>query len=114
MGGGGGLINYLKKEYTHNVRDLYKSSDIWEGLFIVFHENTHKKITIGNIYRPPRNNNSNPTIENFTQQINPMISKLSKENSHAIFIGDFNINLKEINTRIKYQTYFDQFVTNGL
>ena len=58
----GGLIIYLKREYTHNVRDLYKSSDIWEGLFIdVFHENTNKKITIGNIYRPPKHNNSNPT-----------------------------------------------------
>ena len=76
----GRLITYLKREYTHNVRDLYKSSDIWEGLFIdVFHEITNKKITIGNIYRPPKNNNSNPTIENFIQHINPIISKLSKE-----------------------------------
>ena len=73
----GRLIIYLKREYTHNVRDLYKSSDIWEGPFInVFHENTNKKITIGNIYRPPINYNSNPTIENFIQQINPLISKL--------------------------------------
>ena len=70
----GGLIIYLKREYTHNVRDLYKSSDIWEGLFIdVFHENTNKKITIGNIYRPPKDNNSNPTIENFIQQINILV-----------------------------------------
>ena len=40
----GGLITYLKREYTRNVSDLYKSSDIREGLFIdVFHENTYKK-----------------------------------------------------------------------
>ena len=32
---------------------------------------------------------------------------------HAIFTGDCNINLLEMNTRIKYQAYFDQFVTNG-
>ena len=76
----GGLITYLKRVYTHNVRDLYKSPDIWESLFIdVFHENTNKKITIGNIYRPPRENNSIPTIDNFIQQIKPIISKLSKE-----------------------------------
>ena len=110
----GGLITYLKREYPHNVRYLYKSSDIWEGLFIdVFLENTNKKITIGKIYWPPKNSNSNPTIENFIQQINPMISKLSKENSHAIFTRDFNINLLEMNTRVKYQAFFDQFVTNG-
>ena len=102
----GGLITYLKREYTHNVRDLYKSSDIWVGFFIdVFHENTNKT---------PKNNNSNRTIENFIQQTNPIISKLSKENTHAIFTRDFNINLLEMNTRIKYQAYFDQFVTNGL
>ena len=74
----GGLITYLKGEYAHNVKDLYKSSDIWEGLFIdVFQENTNKKITIGNIYRHPKNYNSNPTTDNFIQQINPIISKLS-------------------------------------
>ena len=50
----GGLITYLKRKYTHNVSDLYKSSDIWKGLFMyVFHENTNNKITIGNICRPP-------------------------------------------------------------
>ena len=48
-----GLITYLKREYTHDVRDLYKSSDMWGCLFIdVFHENPNKKIAIGNIYRP--------------------------------------------------------------
>ena len=51
----GGLVIYLKRECTHGVRDFYKSSDIWEGLFIdVFHENTNKKITVGNIFRPPK------------------------------------------------------------
>ena len=45
-----------------------------------------------------------------------MISKLSKENSQVISTGDFNINLLEINTRIKYQAYFDHFdqvITNS-
>ena len=107
----GGFITYLKREYTHNVRDWYKSSDIWGDL--VSHENTNDKITIGNIYRPHKHNNSNPIIENFIQQINSIISKLLKENSHAIFTRDFNKHLIEMNTRIKYQAYFDQFVTNG-
>ena len=61
----------------------------------------------------PRKSNSNPMIQNFIQQINPIISKLSKENWHVIFTGDFNINLLEINIQIKYQAYFDQFVTDG-
>ena len=39
--------------------------------------------------------------------MNTIISKLSKENPQAIY--DFNMNLLEINTRIKYQAYFDHF-----
>ena len=94
--------------------EMYITLQIFGKVFFIdeFHENTNKKITIGNIYRPPRNNNSNPMIENFIQQINPIVSKLSKENSQAIFTGDFNIHLLEINTR-KYQAYFDQFVTTN-
>ena len=61
----------------------------------------------------PRNYKSNPTIENFIQQISPIITKISKENSHAIYTDDFNINLLEIYIAIKYQAYFDQVVTNG-
>ena len=34
-------------------------------------------------------------------QLNHVIDKLSNENSYAIFTGDFNINLLEINTRLK-------------
>ena len=52
---------------------------------------------------------TDPPPQNFIQQTNPILSKLSKENSHAIFTGDFNINLLEMNTRIKYRAYFDGF-----
>ena len=110
----GGLIIYLKEEFTYNYRKLYNQSNLWEGLFIdVFNEHINKKITIGNIYRPPKFNNSNPTIEDFMLELNPVIDKLSNENSYAIFTGDFNINLLEINTRLKYQAFLDLFVTQS-
>ena len=82
----GGLIIYLKEEFTYNYRKLYNQSNLWEGLFNdVFNEHINKKITIGNIYRPPKFNNSNPTIEDFMLELNPVIDKLSNENSYAIF-----------------------------
>ena len=46
-------------------------------------------------------------------ELNHVIDKLSNENSYAIFTGDFNINLLEINTRLKYQAFFDLFVTQS-
>ena len=68
---------------------------------------------MGNIYRPPKFNNSNPTIEDFMLELNPIIDKLSNENFCAIFTGDFNIYLLEINTRLKYQPYIAPFVTQS-
>ena len=79
--GHGGLITYIHKEFTWTKIPLYESSNIWEGLFLDVRSNDmHKKITLGNIYKPPRNNNNNTNIETFTNQLSPTISQLEKEN----------------------------------
>ena len=72
------------------------------------------KLFIGNIYRPPRHNNNNATIENFLNEITPVISNIAKNNCNIVISGDFNIDLLQINERVKYQKYFDAFVTNSL
>ena len=41
---------------------------------------------IGNRYRPPFENNSNSNVKNFIQQFNPVIDKISRNNSHAIIL----------------------------
>ena len=84
----------------------------WEGLFIdVFHERVHNKITIGNVYRPPRQNNNNSAIQLFIDEISPILTKLSNERADTFLLGDFNINLLEVNNRIKFQEYLDLFTT---
>ena len=68
----GGLVIYLHEQYTYKLRNMYTRSDIWEGLFIdVSGHNLHRPITIGNIYRPPHNNNNNANIENFFDECHP-------------------------------------------
>ena len=114
----GGLIIYLSEKYKFVVRkNLYKTSTDWEGLFIdVTHENGVKlinKITIANIYRPPRDNYSDASIDKFLKPMKDIILKLVKENSTLLSGGDYNINLLELN-REKFQEYFDIFVSNGL
>ena len=114
----GGLIIYLSEKYNFVERkNLYKTSTDWEGLFIdVTHENGDKmanKITIANIYRPPRDNYSDASIDKFLKPMKDIIIKLVKENSTIISGGDYNINLLELN-RDKFQEYFDVFVSNGL
>jgi exonuclease III len=86
----GGLIIYLKEEFTYKTRHLHKQSKLWEGLFIdISNRNCAKKITLGNIYRPPRFNNSNSTLETFMDEMRPVVSQLSKENSHVIITEGF-------------------------
>ena len=93
---------------------MYTQSDIWEGLFIdVSGQNLRRPITIGNIYKPPHNNNNNANIERFIEEISPIINTLQKENKYAAIFGDFNINLLQINEREKFEEFFDLMCTNN-
>ena len=93
---------------------MYTQSDIWEGLFIdVSGQNLRRPITIGNIYKPPHNNNNNANIESFIEEISPIINTLQKENKYAATVGDFNINILQINEREKFEEFFDLMCTNN-
>ena len=117
----GGLLVYLNENYTdYYVRDfpnLQTYSSDWEGLFI---DITHKhneplpnKITLANVYRPGRQNNSNTSIDRFLKPFSKIFNLICKENSTIITGGDFNLNLLKLTEREKFQEYFDLFVSNG-
>ena len=114
----GGLIIYLRDNYTYESRDLYKTSTDWEGQFIdITHINKEKltpKISLANVYRPPRNNYSDESIDKFIKPMTDIILTLCKEKSTIITGGDFNIDLLMLNSKEKFQEYFDIFVSNGL
>ena len=102
-------------EFTFTHRDLSVSSNRWESLFIdIQHENIKTKITLGNIYRPPRRNNCNNEIEQFLNELRPVNETLHKESSFVFLAGDYNINLLEIQDREKNQEYLDLHVSHGL
>ena len=56
----GGLITYVRDEYDIKVLNICPASNIWEGLFVelTLKEKKKTKFIIGNIYKPPRNNNN--------------------------------------------------------
>ena len=111
----GGLIIYVSDTYSFSVKNVFRDSSLWEGLFIEVHGGPlESKLVIGNIYRPPKYNNNNATVENFVNEITPIISSIAKSSCNIVISGDFNIDLLQINERVKYQKYFDMFVTNGL
>ena len=112
--GHGGLLIYLHQRYSYNIRNLYESSDIWEGLFInIYGANLKKQITLCNVYRPPKFNNNDTSISNFITEFEPILLKLGKDKSETIIAGDFNIDLLKVNARQTIGNYFDTFCTNG-
>ena len=110
----GGLIIYLNDNYSYKIRNLYNGSNIWEGLFIDINGgNLCRTFTIGNIYRPPRDNNNNINIQQFISELSPIIEILQSENTYAAIVGDFNINLLQISEREKFGEFFDLMCTNN-
>ena len=111
----GGVAIYLSDKYTYKILSLCETSEIWEGLFIeITGENLKRKTIIGNIYRPPKFNNCNQTINKFTNELTPLIDKLEHNNSDVLITGDFNIDLLKLQEREKFQEYLDLFMSHGL
>ena len=110
----GGPIIYLHEKYCYQVRNLHSSSDISESLFIdVTGQNLRKRLAIGNIYRPPHDNNNNTNVETFIDEMSPIIDKRKKENRYAAVSGEFDINTLQINEREKYDDFFDMVCSNN-
>ena len=81
----GGLAIYLDTDYNFTIRDFDCHSPIWEGLFIdVRGQNLNKPLTLGTIYRPPKFNNRNSTIDQFINELRPVISQLAKQKFQEI------------------------------
>ena len=107
-----GLVTYLHKSFTYKQRQFTFRSDIWEGQFIdVFHPKFKRKITICNVYRPPRVTSQH--IQLFLNDISKIFDELTKEKSELIFMGDFNIDLLRVNEKAIIGEYLDTLVGYG-
>ena len=106
---------YLNECYSYKIRNLITNSNIWEGLFIDINGgNLCRTFTIGNIYRPLRDNNNNANIQQFISELSPIIDIIQRENTYAAIVGDFNINLLHISERDKFSDFLDLMCTNNL
>ena len=73
-----------------------------------------RSILLGNVYRPPRNNNDNDSIRRFNTESSSVLNILAKSNLNIIISGDFNINLLEKNERECYGEFQDLMIMNEL
>ena len=110
----GGLICYVLEGFSVTLKqNLYKTSRLWEGLFLEISSENLKPVLLGNIYRPPKNNNNNQTINDFLTEFDLVTSEINKINKDIILVGDFNIDLLKIHERAKYSEFLENLTTLG-
>lgn len=111
----GGVAIYLKETVKYKVLPISSQANIWDGLFIEIEiENfstSKKKIIIGNIYRPPRDNVNNYNI--FISEMEQILHGLQNGNKEIAIAGDFNIDLLKIKERHIFNDYFETILLNG-
>ena len=102
----GGLLIYLHNTYRYKTISTNIKSDIWEGQFIsVTTQQTNNKITIGNIYRPPRDINEN--YQKFIDEFTKVLTELKGSKGEVVIAGDYNIDLLKIGNRPMIKEYID-------
>ena len=110
----GGTIIYIRDDFTSKSRKdlddmLYKQSEL-ESTFIEIIVPKEKNIVCGCIYKHPFME-ANEFNEKFFL---PLLHKLSKENKVLFLMGDFNINLLNINDDNDVTDFFDIIASNLL
>ena len=110
--GHGGLVIYVSNRFHYKHLSLYKRSDVWEGQFIeISGSQLERNIITGNIYRPPRDVNTN--YHTFIEEMNPIFEILNNKNCECIILGDFNIDLLKTNERPIFSEYLDNIISHN-
>ena len=108
-----GLVTYVHSSFQYEIVELYEKTNLWEGLFInIVNEKLRKKITLGNIYRPPRDQNED--LRKFLEGYCQVISKIADKNNDIIITGDFNIDLLQLTSREVFSEYLDAMLSFSL
>ena len=103
----GGLITYVDDKYDVSIKTIVDNSNVWKGLFLELNHNSlQNKIIIGNVYKPPRDNNSARNINVFKTEIEPILQELGANNDEAVICGDYNINLLKMNGETHFSEFF--------
>ena len=104
----GGLITYVDDKHDEQVKKTVDDSNIWEGLFLELkHSSFLNKIIIGNVYKPPRDNNSARNINAFKWEMEPILQEIVISNNEAQICGDYIMNLLKINGEAHFSEFFD-------
>ena len=98
----GGLLIYVDSKFSYELKMNLNTYENWEGLVVKIHGGSlSKAIYICNLYRPPRVNTE--LLQQFINDLSPIINNLNRHRHNIVIAGDFNINLLEINDKVKVE-----------
>ena len=110
----GGLAIYVNSKYNTEHFFSISESNVCEALFVrLSADDLPRDVIVGNIYKPPHNNNNNENIDRFIEDIRPLLNKLNDSKAEIACAGDFNIDLLKINQRNKYSEFFDIMIQDS-
>ena len=109
----GGVAMYIRGNIEYKIIELNRDRTIWDGIFVEISFEIgyiNRKVIIGNIYRPPRDNADN--YNTFFNDLDELFTSL-RRTSDIVLVGDFNIDLLKINVKSYAKDFFDIIMTNG-
>ena len=109
----GGLLIYVHNDFLWEPLDIRENTTGWENIFIKIRHKSlgSKPYIIGNIYRLPKE--LLPEFHTFMDEFAETLETL-QVNRNAIYLcGDFNIDLLKINTKIHYNTFYNNLIAAG-
>ena len=113
----GGLMTHVNSQYNTSVIDVKNDSPIWESLFFTVKDmDIGKEIVVGNIYRPPYDNDNEQNVTTFVTELEPIIAILNDGNHGLLIAGEFNINLLHSNNSNKdrFGKFLDMLLGHSL
>jgi hypothetical protein len=106
------FVIYLRNTLNYFVRDEFaRNNSLMECIFVELSKSNFqsgKDVIIGLIYRPP-----NTDINEFSNDFVEILSALQKENKTLYFIGDFNVNLLNIENHSSSAEFLEMFYSTG-
>lgn len=110
---GGGVSLFIQKNLPFRKRDeLCKTDNVIESLFIEiskFTMNSKKDYIIGVIYRPPGTD-----LNLFNDRITDIFNTIKTENKLVYIMGDFNVNLLNVDSHILTSEFIELMYSNCL
>jgi hypothetical protein len=108
-GGGSGL--YLQDNFQYKLigNCTVSNPEVIESLFVEIINPNGKNSIVGTIYRPPNQN-----IASFLEEINKILSIITKDNKHCYIMGDFNLDLLHYDSHHFTQEFLDSLFSHML